>query len=59
MERLNNENTKRNLIAENSTKFLQTEITGLAQDFKNKVSKIGNNIVKVSNIRDEVKMRVD
>ena len=27
---LNNENTKRNLIAENSTKFLQTEITGLA-----------------------------
>jgi hypothetical protein len=31
----------------------------MSQDFKNKVSKIGKDVVKLSNLKEEVKIRID
>ena len=38
---------------------MHTEIQGMNQDFKNKVTKIGANVVKISNLKEETKVRLD
>ena len=38
---------------------MHTEIAGLNQDFKNKVTKIGANVVKIANLKEETKARLD
>ena len=50
---------KRCVQLENSAKSMHTEIAGLNQDFKNKVTKIGANVVKIANLKEETKARLD
>ena len=59
IELANAAHTTRVVQVENNTKALQIEINGLSQDFKNKVSKLGGNIIKISNVREEIKIRID
>jgi hypothetical protein len=50
---------KRSLQLETQTKALQTEISGMAQDFKQKVQKVGANVIRIGNVKEETKARLD
>lgn len=44
---------------ENNAKILHGEIQGLQHDFKTKVAKIGSNVIKMQNLKEEVRVRID
>ena len=38
---------------------MHTEIQGCLQEFKKKVTKIGSNVIKINNVKEEVRSRIE